>query len=54
VLRPAKTKDLFFVADGTGGHAFAESLEQHNQNVAKWRKFLKSQAEQSSGNAGEN
>jgi UPF0755 protein len=44
VLHPAKTKDLYFVADGSGGHAFAETLEQHNKNVAKWRKFLKNQA----------
>jgi UPF0755 protein len=46
VLHPAKTKDLYFVADGSGGHAFAATLDQHNQNVAKWRKFLKNQANQ--------
>jgi len=39
VLNPAKTNDLFFVADGTGGHAFAPSLAKHNQNVAVWRKI---------------
>jgi len=55
VLHPAKTKELYFVADGSGGHAFAETLEQHNQNVAKWRKFLKSQADQNGGGSdGEN
>jgi UPF0755 protein len=36
---PARTKELFFVADGTGGHAFAENLAQHQQNVAKLRQF---------------
>ncbi len=39
VLNPAETKDLFFVADGTGGHAFAETLEQHNRNVLRWREI---------------
>ncbi|MEM6536495.1 MAG: endolytic transglycosylase MltG [Pseudomonadota bacterium] len=38
VLNPADTDDLFFVADGTGGHAFAETLQQHNLNVAAWRR----------------
>ena len=38
VLRPAKTKDLYFVADGSGGHVFAASLDEHNKNVFKWRK----------------
>ena len=36
VLNPAATKALYMVADGTGGHAFAETLQQHNANVAKW------------------
>src|SRR5437868_3633085 len=36
---PARTKEIFFVADGTGGHAFAENLQQHQQNVAKLRQF---------------
>jgi UPF0755 protein len=34
---PARTKELFFVADGTGGHAFAETYEQHQKNVARLR-----------------
>ena len=36
VLNPEKTSALFFVADGTGGHVFADTLEQHNANVEKW------------------
>ena len=36
VLNPAKTEALYMVADGTGGHAFANTLDEHNANVAKW------------------
>ena len=36
VLNPAPTKALYFVADGTGGHVFAETLDEQNTNVAKW------------------
>ncbi|QDG78042.1 endolytic transglycosylase MltG [Labrenzia sp. PHM005] len=39
VANPSRTKDLFFVADGTGGHIFAETYEQHQANVRKWRKI---------------
>ena len=39
VLNPPATNELYFVADGTGGHAFAATLEEHNRNVAKWRKL---------------
>jgi UPF0755 protein len=39
VLNPAETRYLYFVADGTGGHAFAKTLQEHNNNVAKWRKI---------------
>ncbi|CAO5676083.1 MAG: Endolytic murein transglycosylase [Holosporales bacterium] len=37
VLKPAETKALYFVANGKGGHAFAESLDDHNNNVKQWR-----------------
>ncbi|WDI30742.1 endolytic transglycosylase MltG [Hyphococcus flavus] len=39
VLNPADTEDLFFVADGTGGHAFATNLRDHERNVAQWRRI---------------
>jgi len=38
-LNPADTDFIFFVADGTGGHAFAVTLEEHNRNVARWREI---------------
>jgi UPF0755 protein len=37
VLNPEDTKYLYFVANGTGGHAFASTLDEHNNNVRKWR-----------------
>ena len=37
VLKPARTQALYFVADGTGGHVFANTLAEHNANVVKWR-----------------
>ena len=43
VLNPAETEYFYFVASGNGGHAFAKTLDEHNTNVAKWRK-LKGQA----------
>jgi UPF0755 protein len=39
VINPAPVDYLYFVADGSGGHAFARTLDEHNSNVAKWRKL---------------
>ncbi len=39
VLNPAETDDLYFVANGRGGHFFASTLSGHNANVVKWRKI---------------
>jgi UPF0755 protein len=41
VLDPAKTGALYYVADGSGGHVFANTLAEHNANVAKWRAYRK-------------
>jgi UPF0755 protein len=45
---PARTRELYFVADGAGGHAFAETLDQHQRNVAKLRS-LEAQRETTAG-----
>lgn len=39
VANPSRTQDLYFVADGTGGHAFAQTIEDHNRNVQRWREI---------------
>ena len=46
VLNPIDTDYVYFVADGTGGHAFAVTLDEHNANVRKWRSWLQDQREQ--------
>ncbi|WP_394726991.1 endolytic transglycosylase MltG [Altererythrobacter sp. GH1-8] len=38
-LNPEETTALYYVADGSGGHVFADTLEEHNRNVAEWRRF---------------
>nr|WP_283938227.1 endolytic transglycosylase MltG [Sphingomonas brevis] len=45
VLSPAPTKALYFVADGTGGHVFADTLAEHNANVAKWYAIRRARGE---------
>ena len=44
VANPSRTKELYFVADGSGGHVFASSYDQHLKNVARWREYQKEQA----------
>lgn len=51
VANPSHTSYLYFVADGTGGHVFAETLEEHNANVKRWRK-IKAEADANKENGG--
>ncbi|MDQ8755531.1 endolytic transglycosylase MltG [Sphingosinicella sp. LHD-64] len=45
VLNPAQTNALYFVADGTGGHIFADTLDQHNANVQRWYAIRRARGE---------
>lgn len=49
VANPMPTTDLYFVADGTGGHVFSATLEQHNRNVARWRQIQKEAKDKANG-----
>lgn len=53
VANPSQTDDLYFVADGTGGHAFATNLDDHNRNVARWRQIERQRAEAAAEESGE-
>jgi UPF0755 protein len=53
VANPSLTDDLYFVADGSGGHAFAQTLDEHNANVARWRAIERERAEAAAQRAAE-
>lgn len=52
VLDPPSTGDLYFVADGTGGHVFAKTLAEHNANVVRWRQIERSRAAKTTQSGG--
>ncbi|MES1158266.1 MAG: endolytic transglycosylase MltG [Terricaulis silvestris] len=51
VVNPPQTGDLYFVADGTGGHAFASTIAQHAANVARWRQIEHQRLAQEAANS---
>jgi UPF0755 protein len=53
VLNPEPTDKLYFVADGSGGHAFAATLDEHNRNVKNWRKLAGNAAAAAAAEEGE-
>ncbi|MEM6944880.1 MAG: endolytic transglycosylase MltG [Pseudomonadota bacterium] len=52
VLAPETTPFVYFVADGTGGHAFASTLDEHNRNVARWRQIERQRRAQDAAEQG--
>ena len=53
VLNPAATDYIYFVADGSGGHAFAKTLDGHNANVRAWRRIRDAARERETGEGGD-
>jgi UPF0755 protein len=51
VLNPPKTSELYFVANGQGGHAFSATFAEHQKNVARWREIERQRAQAQSGAA---
>lgn len=52
-LNPAKSNDLYFVADGSGGHKFSATLDEHNDAVANWRKVERDRAKEAASDKAE-
>jgi UPF0755 protein len=52
VLNPPRSTELFFVADGSGGHVFASSYDEHQRNVVRWRAVERRRAAQAAASAG--